>query len=181
MTKYSCKFNKATIEKLNNIFTPEGVTYLQEEVTKNWDDFLNGEGGIKFQVLIDTPNLFGKCQHSTVESLLKNLSCVNFEFEPKTDMEEIKSTKAPIGVWIKSHEISKYDFSYLDGSDVLIRNHDVHYWGEEDYLNVTSSYTSYKIGFIHDGNVFFSSSKYDSIPLEASDYDIMVIKLDTDK
>lgn len=88
MTKYSCKFNKATIEKLNNIFTPEGVAYLQEEVSKNWDDCLNGEDGIKFQVSIYIPNLFGKWQDIRAESLLEDVSFINLGFDPKKDMEQ---------------------------------------------------------------------------------------------
>ena len=181
MSSYSCNFNKATIEKLNNSFTDEGVVYLQEEVSKKWDDCLNGELGLPFLVCIDTTNLVGKCRYLTIDSFLRNLSCVNFEFDPKKDMEHIKLDEAPIGVWIKASEVSHYDFSYLNGVDVLLRKHDDYYGCEEKRLNVTMDYTNYIIGFLYNGNVCISSSDEDNIPLDSCDYDIMVIKLDTNK
>lgn len=181
---YSCKFNKATIEKLGNSLTAEGIAYLQEEVAKKWDDCLNGELGLPFLVCIDADKLVCKCSYLTIGTFLKNVSCVNFEFDPKTDMDQItKLEKAPIGVWIKASDVTKYDFSCIDNADVLLRIPcgDYGYGCEEKRLNVTMNYKNYTVGFLCRNHVFISANAEENIPLKSCEYDIMVIKLDTNK
>lgn len=184
MSSYSCNFNNATVKKLGKSFTVEGIVYLQDEVTKKWDECLNGELGLPFLVCVDTTKLLNKCHCTEVGEFLEDVSCVNFEFDPKKDMECLKLEKAPIGVWIKASDVSNYDFSDIKCADVLLRKPNDYYGCEEKRLNVTMDYTSYAVGFINDDHVYVNYEDKDvdnSISLDSCDYDIMVIKLDTNK
>lgn len=179
---YSCKFNKATVKKLSKSFTVNGIVYLEDEVAKKWDECLNGELGLPLLVCVDTTKLLNNCHCPEVGEFLEGVSCVNFEFDPKEDMEQVYlKEKAPIGVWVKASDVTKYDFSCIDNADVLIRRTNDYYGCEEKRLNVTMDYTSYTVGFLYDGNVCISANAEENIPLNSCDYDIMVIKLDTNK
>ena len=181
---YSCKFNKATVKKLGKSFDVNGIVYLEDEVAKKWDECLNGELGLPFLVCVDTTKLLNKCLCHEVREFLEGVSCVNFEFDPKEDMEQVYlKDKAPIGVWIKASDVTKYDFSCIDNADVLLRIPcgDYGYGCEEKRLNVTMNYKNYTVGFLCRNHVYISANEEENIPLDSCDYDIMVIKLDTNK
>ena len=179
---YSCKFNEATVKKLGKSFDVNGIVYLEEEVAKKWDECLNGELGLPFLVCVDTTKLLNKCLCPEVGEFLEGVSCVNFEFDPKKDMEQVYlKDKAPIGVWIKASDIANYVFSDLICADVLLRRTRDYDCGEKR-LNVTKDYTKYSLGYIGNGCIHVRYEvDEDNIPLDSCDYDIMVIKLDTNK
>lgn len=179
---YSCKFNKDTVKKLGKYFDVNGIVYLEDEVAKKWDECLNGELGLPFLVCVDTTKLLNKCLCPEVGEFLEGVSCVNFEFDPKKDMEQVYlKEKAPIGVWIKASDVANYDFSDLNRADVLLRKPHDYYGSDEKRLNVTMDYTRYAVGFLYEDDICISANDEDNTPLDSCDYDIMVIKLDTNK
>ena len=180
---YSCKFNQKIVKKLSKFLTVDGVAYIEEECLKEWSEHLNGELGHTLLVSVDATKLLNTCHSPEVSELLGNVPCINFEFDPKKDMEQTHlKEKAPIGVWIKSSDIPNYDFNYLEGVDVLLRRPKTHYWYKEKRLNVTMDFALYTVGFLDsDGNIWISANDEDNIPLDSCDCDIMVIKLDTNK
>lgn len=182
MSKYSSNFNKETVKKLSLHFAPGGIVLIQEEVSKNWDECLNGEVCLPRMVCIKSSTLAIWCTDPDVAKFLNSVTHVNFEFKPQYDMEQIpKLEKAPIGVWIKASDVANYDFSDLNCADVLLRKPHDYYGSDEKRLNVTMDYTRYTVGFLYEDAICISANDEENIPLDSCDYDIMVIKLDTNK
>ena len=181
MSKYSSNFNKETVNKLNKHFTHEGIAIIQEEVSKKWDECLNGEVCLPRIVCIKASELEVNCISPEIKEFLNSVTHVNFEFKPQEDMERIALEEAPIGVWIKASDIKNYKFSHLNCADVLLRKPRDHYGSDEKRLNVSMNYRDYTVGFIYDGDVCISASDEDNLKLKSCGYDIMVIKLDTNE